>query len=308
MPDGARAGAEGDPGVAWTACMRAGDFAAAWRLSDAVLAARDASGRDDPALPYHRRWVWDGTPPDGQDVLVRCYHGLGDTLQFARFLPAVRERAASVTLECQAALCGLLAGMAGVDRLVAFDPARPRPRGACDMEVMELGHVLRVSAAEVAAGIPYVAVPAARLARGRARAGGRVALCWRAGGWDPERSVDLGRLLGALAAPGRRFVSLQRGPAAIEAGAAYFDNPGDDDGDVVETAALICGAEAVVTVDTMVAHLAGALGRAAVLLVKDAPDWRWPVGGGRCVWYPALQVVRMESVVCGQASRQGAVF
>ncbi len=273
----------------WAALMRAGDFAAAWRISDAVMAARDPTTRDDPALPYHERWVWDGTRPDGTCVLVRCYHGLGDTLQFVRFLPALRARAAHVTLECQPELCGLLARVPGVDRLVAFDTARPLARSPCDMEVMELAHVLRADAADVGASVPYLAVPPDRLARGRQRAAGCVGLCWRAGGWDPDRSVALPDLLAAFG-DGRRFISLQRGEAAAEAAPAWFANPFDNDCDIVETAALICGADHVVTVDTMVAHLAGALGCSATVLLKRDPDWRWAGVGGRSVWYPLVEM------------------
>ncbi|CAM3896174.1 hypothetical protein [Paracoccus yeei] len=69
----------GDP---WTRAMRRGDFAAAWDIAAQGLSLRDPAGRDDPALPYHLRWVWDGRAFDGRDVLVRCYHGLGDTLMF----------------------------------------------------------------------------------------------------------------------------------------------------------------------------------------------------------------------------------
>ncbi len=97
-------------GADWTAAMRRGDFTAAWRISDAVLATRDPATRDDPGLPYHLRWVWDGAPLDGRDVLVRCYHGLGDTIQFARYLAPLRARAARVTLEAPPELRALLAG------------------------------------------------------------------------------------------------------------------------------------------------------------------------------------------------------
>ena len=103
---------EPDP---WMEAMRDGDLDAAHVISDAVLAARDPATRDDPSQPHHLRWVWDGTPPDGRDVLVRCYHGLGDTLQFARFLPALSGRAASVTVEAPAALVPLLSDLPSRD-------------------------------------------------------------------------------------------------------------------------------------------------------------------------------------------------
>ena len=97
-----------DAATEWEAAMRRGDFAAAWRVNDAVLAARDPATRDDPALPYHQRWVWDGTPPDGADVLVRCYHGLGDTLMFSRYLPVLKRRAARLRVEVQPELLRFL--------------------------------------------------------------------------------------------------------------------------------------------------------------------------------------------------------
>ena len=145
-------------------------------LSDAVRRTNDPAGRDDPALPYHRRWVWDGRRFDGRHVLVRCYHGFGDTLQFLRYLPALRHRAASVTVEIQPELLPLAAGMADVDRFVAFDPAHPLPPAECDLEIMELAAALRIE--------PW-ALPAALFAR-RAHAGAgaarRLVLAGRAGG------------------------------------------------------------------------------------------------------------------------------
>ena len=92
------AGAEGD----WFAAVRRGDFAAAWRVSDAVLRAR--AGTPCWHRPRHEQWVWDGTPLHGRRVLVRCYHGLGDTLQFIRYAPMVKAVAAGVTVWAQPAL------------------------------------------------------------------------------------------------------------------------------------------------------------------------------------------------------------
>ncbi len=279
-----------DAGAAWVACMRAGDFAGAWAISDAMLARRDRATRDDPSQPYHLRGVWDGTPPDGQRVLVRCYHGLGDTLQFARFLPALRARAAHVTLQAQPELCALLASLPGIDRLVPFDVAAPLPPGGCDVEIMELGHVLRASASQVAALVPYLGVPPAPLASASACLG----LCWEAGGWDTSRSIPLQSLAGACSRPGRRFVSLQRGPAALQAAGPVFVNPGDTDMDLLRTAALVAALPVIVSVDSMVAHLAGALGRPVILLAKHDPDWRWPSPGQPCPWYPTMTVVHQH--------------
>ena len=96
-------------------------------ISDEVLRARDPATHDDCNLPYHLRWVWDGRPLDGKDVLVRCYHGLGDTLQFARFLPALARRTASLHVEAQPALVPLLRMLPGPGKLIPFQTASPAP-------------------------------------------------------------------------------------------------------------------------------------------------------------------------------------
>ena len=130
-----------------------------WLLNDRVLANRDPAARDDPRLPYHRRWVWDGRQFAGRHVLVRCYHGLGDTVQFARYLPALRRVAASLTVETQPELLALLATVAGPDRLIPFAVAAPAEPFECDIEIMELAHALRLPPG--AALPPYIhAVPA----------------------------------------------------------------------------------------------------------------------------------------------------
>ena len=85
-------GAGEDP---WMDRVRRGDYAGAWAISDAIL--RERAGRQCWHLPRHEQWVWDGTPLQGARVLVRCYHGLGDTLQFVRYAPHIRAAARSVT-------------------------------------------------------------------------------------------------------------------------------------------------------------------------------------------------------------------
>ena len=278
----------------WVQAMRRGDFHAAWRASDRILAARDPATRDDPGLPYHLRWVWDGTPLDGRRVLVRCYHGLGDTVQFCRFLPVLARRAGSVRVEAQPELLPLMRQIPGVDAWIAFDPAHPAPPAEVDVELMELCYALRC--------LPRDATPAPYLTAARATewhesgGGASVGVCWEAGGWDPARSVPLPLLARALAgvAP---LVLLQRGPGAEQAladDAPRFVNPLDRSLDLVRTAELLAACARVVTVDTMVAHLAGAMGRPTALLLRRDADWRWLADGDSSPWYPTLRLFRQR--------------
>ena len=169
---------------AWTAAMRRGDYAAAFALGDAVIAARSPDERDDARVDYHRRWVWDGRAFDGEDVLVRCYHGLGDTIQFARFLPLLGQRARSVTVEAPARLHDLLATIPGVDRLLAFDHAAPAKPFACDIEITELP---QARAAPPVRGGRGPNRPRNSIARSWPRAAPRG---WRAGRARPRRRVS----------------------------------------------------------------------------------------------------------------------
>lgn len=264
--------AGGDP--TWVGAMRRGDHLLAWALSDHVLAQRDPGTRDDPSLPYHLRWVWDGTPVDGRAVLVRCYHGLGDTLQFARFLPELKRRAASVTVEAQPALVELLQGFGC--RVVPFDVARPLPPAECDVEIMELSFALRAAPGDHAE--PWLSADGFRLPAGT------VGLCLTAGDWDRDRCV-----------PAELFAAepLRRPCLALDLGRSPLGvlNPGGCPQDMAATVALLAGCAVVVTVDTMIAHLAGAMGKPAILMLKHAPDWRWTPERGRSEWYPGTRLL-----------------
>ena len=266
--------------------MRRGAFETAWAVNDAVLALRDQATRDDPGRPYHQRWVWDGQPVDGRRALVRCYHGLGDTIQFARYLPALRARASCVTLETQPELLPLLRGM-GIDRIHPFKLDAPLPPSECDIEVMELGHALRLAPDPA----PYLAATPA------SGAAGRVGFCWRGGAWDQARNVPVRALLPAASIPGLRAVSLQRGPAAGGAPVIGAEDPLQGSMDLGSVACLAAGLDAVVTVDTMIAHLAAALGRPTFVLLKHGPDWRWggdPAPGSASPWYAAARTYRQS--------------
>ena len=258
----------------WTEAMRRGRYSEAWAIEAATIAARDPAARDDPALPYHLRWVWDGRSVDGCDVLVRCYHGLGDTIQFARYLPVLSRRARSVTLEVQASLVGLLGGL-GVERIAAFDVAHPLPPAECDIEITQLPCSLRVTPDAIAT--PYITAAPADLPPGT------IGLCYAAGGWDADRSL-----------PPALLTSLCELYPCVTLVAEPTDlpvlNPDGCPFDMGETAALVAGCDLVVSVDTMVAHLAGALGRPLALLLKAEPDWRWCPTRRDTPWYPSARL------------------
>jgi hypothetical protein len=254
--------------------MREGDHASAWAISETLLAARDPASRDDPRLPYHLRWVWDGRPLDGRSVLVRCYHGLGDTIQFARFLPLLRRRAAEVTVEIQPRLIPLFDPELA-DRMVAFDPDHPLPPAERDVEIMELAFALRTPPSAVRP--PYIRVEPESLTPET------IGLCCQAGDWDDSRSIPP-NLLMPLCELGP-CVTLDPTPSPLPVG-----NPEGAPYDMRRTAALVAGVSAVVTVDTMIAHLAGAMGKPTWLLLKHEPDWRWSPRTGRSDWYPSMRL------------------
>jgi ADP-heptose:LPS heptosyltransferase len=264
-----------EPMQRWVEAMRAERFEDAWDLCEASLRERDPSTRDDTASPYHLRWVWDGRPFDDRDVLVRCYHGLGDTLQFARYLPLLAERTASLTLEVQPRLIPLLEQLPGIDRFVPFDPAQPEPQSECDIEITELAFALR--SAPDAVPPPYLQASRAALPAGT------IGLCYGAGEWDPERCVPADLFRGLCER--HRCLSLVAEPTDLP-----VLNPAGCPFDMITTAALVASVDLVITVDTMIAHLAGAMTRPTWLLLKADPDWRWTPGVTRSPWYPSMRI------------------
>jgi len=261
----------------WVEAMRSGAYDAAWAFAEETLREREAATRDDPAKPYHQRWVWDGRPFEGRNVLVRCYHGLGDTLQFARFLPLLAARAAKVTVEVQPRLRPLLEGLMGAGSINfrSFDVANPLPPADVDVEITELDFALRASPQDVQP--PYLAVSPAFLPSRT------IGLCYGAGDWDADRSVPT-----AMFAPLCRrasILTLMPEPTALD-----VFNPGGCPFDIGQTAALVAGAQLVITVDTMIAHLAGAIGKPVWLLLKSEPDWRWSPDARTSPWYPSTRL------------------
>lgn len=271
----------------WTRHMRAGEWARAWALCDADLPAR----RQHPCWdrPRHLQSIWTGEPLAGRRVLVRCYHGLGDTLQFIRYVPLLREIAAEVIVWAQPGLLPLLQGMDGIDRLLPLHDGAPAVAYDVDVEVMELAHVFRTTPDTVPGTTPYLDADPLPLARDPRPA---VGLVWQGGDWDPGRALSWAQVAPLARLQGVRCCILQ--PQAHAAG--WDGSAGEWLGefDLAAYARALRAMDLVVTIDSMPAHLAGALGVPTWTLLREWADWRWMEAREDTPWYPCMRLFRQS--------------
>jgi len=266
--------------------MRRGDFAAAWRISDRVLQQRMERAEDCSHWPRHLQYLWKGEPLESRRVLVRSFHGLGDTIQFVRLIAPLRRRAHTVALAAQPALIELLRTVKGIDRLVPLCNREPEAEHDVQIELMELPHALRLSLETIPARIPYIHVSNC----GAPRAPDQwlhVGIAWRSGEWNQDRcvpEVTVARLAGIA---GIRWYSLQYGIPCAPLAAINLACR-----EIHVLAARMSALDLVISVDTMTAHLAGALGLPTWTLLHHDCDWRWMSDGDASPWYPTMRLFR----------------
>jgi len=277
---------EDDP---WMVAMMNGDFQAAWRVSDRVLADRQTRRVDCSHWPRHQQFIWSGERFDDKRVLVRCYHGLGDTIQFARLLEPLRQRAREVIVWAQPALLRLLEGVRGVDHLMPLHDGVPDVAYDIDMELMELAHALRIDASQLPGRVPYIYVSPLPY-RAVDAASMNVGIAWRSGDWNPRRSLPIDAIAKFGNLQRVRIHSLQYPPQPLPFDAIQLGCE-----DIYVMAQRMLQLDAIVSVDTMVAHLAGALGLRTYLLLDRDADWRWQRTRGDSPWYPSMQLVRQRT-------------
>jgi hypothetical protein len=283
-----------DNGELWMRYMRSGNWAAAWRLSDQVLHLRgNACGEvAESAKPRHLQAVWDGSELAGRRVLVRCYHGLGDTIQFIRFAPRLRQLARHVSVWAQPPLLPLLRHAAGVDELLPLHEGCPPLERDVDIELMELPHALRLSLDDLAVDVPYLNVAPKPLVTTPGQP--NVGLVWQSGSWDVRRSVPMRLMQSLVKIPGITWYLMQRGPALADWAAPHCADHCVVPlmRDVMEEAATLRGLDLLITVDTMSAHLAGALAVPTWTLLPAESDWRWMEQRDDTPWYPTMRLFR----------------
>ncbi len=279
-------------GGRWMAHMLAGNLQAAWGESDAIR----RRGAPDP----HR--FWNGEDLRKQRLMLRSLHGFGDAVQMFRFLPRLKERVAELIVEVPPRLVELASSFEGMGQVITWGqgaPAAP-PEWDVQMEVMELPYALRVSLADLEPCQGYLRLPEQERERVRETLGPtrrpRVGLVWCAGVWNPSRSLPFEELEPLLATEGLEFWSLQGEPEreawrSTYQGCSCRDVYSCGDG-LLALAAVIERMDLVVTVDTLAAHLAGALGVPCWVLLQHRADWRWMCGRSDSPWYPRLRLLR----------------
>lgn len=246
---------------------------------------------------------WNGEPLAGRAILLHSEQGIGDAIQFVRYAAVLKERGAgAVYVECPYPIAALLSGVEGVDGVVAR--GLPLPTYDVHASIMSLPALLGTTLATIPARIPYipseprpaasaVAVPPGTRAIGIVWAGSP------AHARDFLRSAPLAAFAPLFGIPGTRFFSLQKG----EDPEAQLRALGDDRvtdlaphlEDLRDTAAVLEALDLVITVDTAVAHLAGALGRPTWLLLPHVPDFRWMLDREDSPWYPTMRLFRQPA-------------
>jgi tetratricopeptide (TPR) repeat protein len=271
-----------------------------------------------PAQKGRGRPLWLGAYPlAGKTVLLHAEQGLGDTIQFARYVPQLAAAGAKVVLEVQADLKPLMERLDGAATVIARGEAPPPFDVHCPLGSLPLA--LKTETSTVPAQIPYLSADDTHLAKWSVRLGSlrrpRIALAWSGNAShinDRNRSIDFARLAALFPPPnasaqagegreeGVRFLSIQREVRAEDAAALAAESRiihiGAELADFCDTAAVIALCDLVISVDTAVVHLAGAMGRPVWVLVPFAPDWRWTLDGEVSPWYPTARLFRQTAL------------
>lgn len=242
---------------------------------------------------------WDGHAPlAGRTILVVAEQGFGDTIQFARYLPLLARRGATVVVECAASLTGLMASQRGVSAACARGRRPPYDYWA---DQMSLPRLFGTRPDNVPYSSGYITADPAAAARWEEAlpTGLRAGLVWAGNSRhsnDRRRSMPAASLAPIIAAGRDAVVSLQAGPRARDLPQLYgLQDYSSRLTDWRETAAAISVLDLVITVDTAVAHLAGALGIPAWVMLPHAPDWRWMLDRADTPWYRSMRLFRQPT-------------
>jgi Tfp pilus assembly protein PilF len=285
------------------ALLAAGRFDEGWRANEWRWKTTQFTGMyQDTVKP-----LWHGEKTNGSVLLIRAEQGFGDTLQFCRYAPMAAERGLRVVIEVQPALVRLMKSLAHVERVIAQGDALPDYDFYCPTMSLPMAFGTRLET--IPANVPYLATDSESVNtwRNRSAVGNskdlKVGLAWAGKprvqspdliAVDRRRSMPVELLAPLMDIKGIQFYSLQKdGPPAPKE--FRIINLMDKCDDFADTAALIANLDLVITVDTAIAHLAGALGKPVWVLNRSDSCWRWLRGRDDSPWYPTLRLFRQPS-------------
>jgi len=247
------------------------------------------------------RTRWRGEPTGNKRLLVWAEQGLGDSLMMLRYLPLLSARGVgSFAVYCDDALRRVVQSLGAAQRVIVSDEEAEAVDFDVHCPIMSLPYVFGTGIDSVPDTSPYLRVPADLVSTWRARLNldkRSVGLAWagsRTLQEDARRSISLDRFTPFLSVKGIEFISLQQGDTAVQwrefrdLGSHHIEQCAD----LLDTAALIANLNLVISVDTAVAHLAGALGKPVWLLNRHGSEWRWGPEAERTRWYPSMKIFR----------------
>jgi FKBP-type peptidyl-prolyl cis-trans isomerase 2 len=249
--------------------------------------------------------LWDGSDITGSSLLLYAEQGFGDTIQFIRYAPLVARQGAKVIIECQKELTALLQSVEGIQKVVAYGESLPNFDVQCPL--LSLPMIFGTTIENIPARIPYVTANANsvqqwtdKILKNASKL--NVGLVWSG---DPDnskirdKSFPLDTFLPLTNIDNISFYSLQKGNSAKEvinpSGGMRVIDYTEEIADFSDTAALIQSLDLIISIDTAVAHLAGALGKPVWTLLPFAPDWRWLLEREDSPWYPTMRLFRQPS-------------
>jgi hypothetical protein len=259
--------------------------------------------------PTYQQPLWDGSPLDGKTILLHAEQGLGDMVQFLRFVPLVKDRGGRVIVASQKPLVPLLSACPWIDQLVA--QGETLPEFDVQAPIMSLPRILGTTLATLPAQVPYLSADPGLVQRWRkelaAYPGFRIGIAWQGNPQNPadrHRSFPLDCLAPLAGLPGVQLFSLQKGPGTeqIDQRAGRFplvelgSRLDETSGPFMDTAAVMMSLDLVVAACTSLAHLAGALAVPVWIALKFAPEWRWLYHREDSPWYPTARLFRQPQL------------
>jgi tetratricopeptide (TPR) repeat protein len=278
-----------------------GNFREGWRKYECRWDRKEFANE----RPTYPRPIWQGEKNiEGKTILLVTEQGFGDAIQFVRYAPMVAALGARVLLGVRSPLAALMKGVPGIAGVFAGGETLPHFDLYCPL--LSLPLAFGTELASIPSAVPYIRAPIDRVAAWRSRMPDngrlRVGVCWSGTGAhlnNRRRSISLDSFAPVLSVAGINFVSLQKDVSETEAALLHAHGVhqlGQDFADFADTVAVVAMLDLVISVDTSVAHLAGAMAKATAVLLPFSPDFRWLLDRTDSPWYPTMRLFRQKTI------------